>query len=43
MNWAVINRKHLPMIELAAVQEKQRQLRQQAQGLLSKAKRGGAL
>ncbi|HQU16664.1 MAG TPA: hypothetical protein PLO69_11255 [Gammaproteobacteria bacterium] len=42
-DWAVIERKHLPMIELAMVQERQEELRHRAATLRQKAKVRGAL
>lgn len=43
MGWAVIERKFLPMIELAAVTERQRELGRHADALRRKANQGGAL
>jgi len=43
LGWAVIERRHLPMIELAAVQERQDALRRQADRLRYQARQGGAL
>jgi hypothetical protein len=43
MGWAVIDSKHLPLIELAMVQDKQEELRQQAAALRQKARIRGAL
>ena len=41
--WAVVERKHLPLIELAAVQERQDELRWHADALRRQARTGGAL
>lgn len=43
MGWAVIERRHLPLIDLAAVQEQQDTLRRQADRLRYQARQGGAL
>jgi hypothetical protein len=43
LGWAVIERRHLPMIELAAVQEKREELARQADALRRAARAGGAL
>lgn len=43
MGWAVIERRHLPLIELAAVHERQDELRRRADALRRTAKIGGAL
>jgi hypothetical protein len=43
LGWAVIEQKYLPMIELAAVTERQRELSQHANALRRKATQGGAL
>jgi hypothetical protein len=43
MRWAVIDGKHLPLIELAAVQEKQRELSAAADSLRRQAKSRGGL
>jgi hypothetical protein len=43
MGWTVIERKFLPMIELAAVTERQRELGRHADALRRKASQGGAL
>ena len=43
MGWAVIERKFLPMIELAAVTERQRELGRHADALRRKASHGGVL
>lgn len=41
--WAVIERRHLPLIELAAVQDRVDELKRNADALRRQAKRGGAL
>lgn len=41
--WAVIDRKYLPLIDLAALQEKQDELRRQSDALRRQARSGGAL
>lgn len=41
--WAVIERRHLPLIELAALQERQEELRQHANALRREAKARGGL
>ena len=43
LGWAVIERRHLPMIELAAVQERQGELNRLADSLRRQAKSRGAL
>lgn len=43
MGWTVIERKFLPMIELAAVTERQRELGRHADALRRKASQGGVL
>lgn len=43
LGWAVIERRHLPLIELAAVQERQEELRRRADTLRRTARTGGAL
>ncbi|WP_431281626.1 DNA transposition protein [Humitalea sp. 24SJ18S-53] len=43
LGWAVIERRHLPLIELAAVQERQDDLRRQADRLRHQARSGGGL
>ncbi len=43
LGWAVIDRKHLPMIELAAVQEQRDELARRADALRRAARSGGAL
>ena len=43
LGWAVIDRRHLPMIELAAITEHQRELAGRADALRRKARMGGAL
>ena len=43
MDWAVIERRHLPMIELAAVQERQSELGRRADTLRRQAKSRGVL
>ncbi len=43
LGWAVIERKYLPMIELAAVTERQTELARHADALRRKARQGGAL
>jgi hypothetical protein len=43
MGWAVIERKHLSMIELASVRERERELRQHGDALRRQAARDGAL
>ncbi len=41
--WAAIDRKYLPLIDLAAINERQEELRQQANVLRRQARNGGAL
>ena len=41
--WAAIDRKYLPLIDLAAINERQEELRQQANVLRRQARTGGAL
>ena len=43
MRWSVIDGKHLPLIELAAIQEKQRELASTADHLRRQAKSRGGL
>lgn len=43
LGWAVIERRHLPLIELAAVQDRQEELRRRADTLRKAARTGGAL
>jgi hypothetical protein len=43
MGWAVIERKYLPMIELAAITERQRELGRHADAIRRKASQGGVL
>ncbi len=43
MGWAVIDRRHLPLIQLAAVQERRDELARQADALRRAARAGGAL
>ena len=43
MGWAVIERRHLPLIELAAVTERQADLARHADALRRKARQGGGL
>lgn len=43
MGWAVVERRHLPLIELAAVQEKTDELRRQADALRREARARGGL
>lgn len=43
MGWAVIERRHLPLIELAAVQDRAEELRRRADALRRAARNGGAL
>jgi hypothetical protein len=43
MGWTVIERKYLPMIELAAVRERERELKQHGDALRRKAMQEGAL
>ncbi len=43
MDWAVIERRHLPLIELAAVQQRREELRRHAESLLRQARTEGGL
>lgn len=43
MGWAVIDNRHLPLIELAAVQERERELRAHADSLRRQARSRGSL
>ena len=43
MGWAVIERKHLPLIEVAAIRERQEELRRRGDALMRKARGEGAI
>lgn len=43
MGWAVIERRHLPMIEVAAIREREDELRRHREHLMRQARTGGAL
>lgn len=43
MDWAVIERRHLPLIELAAVQQRREELKRHADALLRQARAEGGL
>lgn len=43
MGWAVIERRHLPLIKMAAIRDRQDELRRQADALMRQARAGGGL